>query len=117
MMRLLTFVYLVSSSIVPAQGAPLPGHTPPTYVAQADQSDVYVYGGRVKARGDLTLEVENGGQSRSFRLDEIKVPDEIKPGVRVVVYYTPTMDADVVQATKVVVWPLWKRLPKTTTPR
>jgi hypothetical protein len=85
----------------------------PTYVAQTES---YTFSGRVKARAELSIDVEKDGKVRSFRLDEIKLPAHVKPGARVVVQYAPTMDADVFQATKVVVWPLWKPLPADANP-
>lgn len=90
------------------------GTAAPSYLAQTETG---TFSGRVKARADLSIDVEKDGKTRSFRLDEIKLPAHVKAGARVVVYYTPTMDADVFQAMKVVVWPLWKPLPRDATPQ
>lgn len=84
--------------------------------ALGQEAETYVFPGRVKSRAELSLVVEHQGKAATFRLDELKLDPGIQPGSRVVVYYQETLDADVLQATRVVPWPIWRKMPAPTGP-
>lgn len=87
-----------------------------TLPVAAEETETYVFPGKVKSRAELSLQVEGSGKVATFRLDEIKLDSAVQPGSRVVVYYHETLDADVVQASKVTLWPFWKKMPAATGP-